>query len=147
MVTQRSVTRWLVAGALLALGTTAASAGEWRSPFLGLTGTWNNDFSGENIKIGPASFGYEAWISNSGEARITTDSAEGSNIKIEGRDLACTYYVTRVSERRMNWQLRQGDKDKCLSGGFTKLETIVEVVYHKPVVWHPVWHRRYCRCY
>lgn len=87
-----------------------------------MAGKWNNNATGENIVITPDPVGgWEFWSSDFGQARITTTTFEGSNIRVEGRGLSCIYYATLTAGYRMNWQLRAGDH-ACLSRIFTRAE-------------------------
>ncbi len=86
----------------------------------GLLGLWNNDETGENLKIEKTPLGYEAWISDLGQASLSVASREGANLELAARDLNCLYYVTQIAGERMNWQLRDGPKDKCKHGHFTR---------------------------
>jgi hypothetical protein len=87
-----------------------------------MAGIWNNDATGENIIITPDPVGgWQFWSSDFGQARITSASYQGANIKVEGRGLSCFYYATLTAGHRMNWQLRAGDRG-CLSRIFTRAE-------------------------
>jgi hypothetical protein len=88
-----------------------------------MAGIWNNDATGENIIITPDPVGgWQFWSSDFGQARITSASFEGANIKVEGREgLLCFYIATLTAGNRMNWQLRSGNRS-CLSRIFTRAE-------------------------
>src|SRR3954447_12345178 len=87
-----------------------------------IVGKWNNNNTGENIVIEPDALGgWQFWSSDFGQARISSSTLQGSNIKVEGRGLTCFYYATLTAGHRMNWQLRAGDRD-CLVRIFTRAE-------------------------
>jgi hypothetical protein len=90
--------------------------------FRRLAGKWNNDQTGENIVVVSDPLGgWEFWASDYGQARISPTSVQGSNIKVEGRELSCFYYATLTAGNKMNWQLRAGNPN-CLSRIFTRAE-------------------------
>ena len=84
---------WLIACAFVVAGAGVAQAdgGHWKHK---LAGEWNNASTGENMKIVRGSVGWEVWLSNSGEARLTANSDDGSNVQISGKGLSCSYYLT-----------------------------------------------------
>jgi hypothetical protein len=124
MPRRTQVHRWVLAYSIVLFGIAAADAGDI-SFFYRLAGTWNNDATGENIKIERAPIGWDIWISNSGLARLSDASIEGSNLKVEGRGFACFYYVTVTSAQKANWSLRKGEPDAaCLTGQFSRVEWI-----------------------
>ncbi len=87
-----------------------------------MEGKWNNDATGENIVIVPDPVGgWQFWSSDFGQARISSTTFEGANIKVEGRGLTCYYHATLTAGHHMNWQLRAGD-NRCLSRIFSSAE-------------------------
>ena len=113
---------WVIAPAFALLCASAAHAhdGGWRHK---LAGEWNNAATGENMKIQGGEIGWEAWLSNVGEARISAESDAGSNIKVEARGMTCEYYLTMVNDNLINMQLRDGP-DTCLKGAFARVHGI-----------------------
>jgi len=103
-----------------------------------LAGDWNNDASGENIIIERGLLGWDIWISNSGQGRISDEetaganiTAGGANIKVDGRGFSCSYYVTMNSAISMDWQLRKGEPEaRCLRGPFSRI--VAAESEHKP---------------
>lgn len=134
---------WLIACAFVVAGAGVAQAdgGHWKHK---LAGEWNNASTGENMKIVRGSVGWEVWLSNSGEARLTANSDDGSNVQISGKGLSCSYYLTMVNHNVINMQLRDGDPAKsCLKGTFLRVTGIAEPVHHHYV--HVVVRRVYVR--
>lgn len=140
---------WLIACAFVVAGAGVAQAdgGHWKHK---LAGEWNNASTGENMKIVRGSVGWEVWLSNSGEARLTANSDDGSNVQISGKGVSCSYYLTMVNHNVINMQLRDGDPaESCLKGTFLRVTGIAEPVHHHYV--HVVVRRVYvrhhhCRC-
>jgi hypothetical protein len=138
---------WLVACAFVLAGAGVAQAdgGHWKHK---LTGEWNNSSTGENLKIVRGAIGWEVWLSNSGEARLTADSDDGTNVQISGKGLSCEYYLTMVNQNLINMQLRDGDPaDSCLKGTFVRVSGIKEPMHHVHVIVRHVYVRHHwCRC-
>lgn len=87
-----------------------------------LVGEWNNDATGENVRIHKSSFGFEAWFSHLGQGSVKIETRRGANVEIASRDVTCLYYVTLFQDNeRMSWQLREGPEEKCIKGQFTKV--------------------------
>lgn len=87
-----------------------------------LTGSWKGDESGLKVKIEQGSIGWEAWLSTDGQARITQPEADPQIIKIQSRNITCTYTVTLPDAQTMKWELAPGQPDsRCLGDSFTKL--------------------------
>lgn len=148
MPAQARVFGWLFACVIVLAGTSFAHAWEkssWKSK---LDGTWDNAATGENMKISRAAIGWEAWLSNSGEARISATSDDGSNVKIEGKGLSCEYYLTMVNDNLINLQLRDSDPaGACLKGTFFRVLGIKHAA--KPEHEHHGWkaaRRHHCKC-
>jgi hypothetical protein len=86
-----------------------------------LLGAWNNDETGHNIVIHKSPLGFEALLSNLGQASVSRETRKGANLELSSRDMSCLYYVTFTKGgQHMNWQLREGPPDKCLKGQFTR---------------------------
>jgi tetratricopeptide (TPR) repeat protein len=88
-----------------------------------ISGEWNNDASGENLVVRKAPLGWEAWISNRGQASLTLASKKGGNLEVATREFSCTYAVTFIAGERMSWALREGPEDKCMRGAFTRVSS------------------------
>lgn len=140
---------WLVACAFVLAGAGVAQAdgGHWKHK---LAGEWNNASTGENIKIVRGTIGWEVWLSNSGQARLTADSDDGTNVQISGKGLSCEYYLTMVNQNVLNLQLRDGDPaDSCLKGTFLRVTGIGEPAHHhhvRVVVRHVYVRHHNCLC-
>jgi hypothetical protein len=109
--------RRIVVAALFStiVGSVFAQGGVWR-----LEGKWVNDDTGENIMIVPDPIGgWQFWSSDFGQARVTSASHQGANIRVEGRGLDCFYLATPTGPNRMHWQLRAGQRE-CLSRIFSR---------------------------
>jgi len=166
---QRKVPRvcCALAGALASLMVGAAHA-EDLVGVSRLAGDWNNDASGENLKIERSLLGWDIWISNSGQARISDELTAGANVRVDGRGFSCWYYVTMHSAEKMDWELRKGGSEpRCLQGSFTKIEVREHhFAFQKPVTvrvstkqsspWRlaarkqsapPLTYDPYCSCY
>jgi hypothetical protein len=75
-----------------------------------LVGGWNNQSMGTNIAILRATIGgWDIWIGDKGQARISTTAAYGANIWISGSEFNCYYFVAITNNfQNMNWQLKGG---------------------------------------
>lgn len=87
-----------------------------------LAGRWKGDKSGMEVQIEQGSIGWEVWLSTDGQARITQPEADPKIIKIQSRNLTCTYSVTVPAAQTMKWEMTPGQPDsRCLGDSFTKL--------------------------
>src|SRR6185437_9149020 len=87
-----------------------------------LAGRWKGDKSGMEVQIEQGSIGWEVWLSTDGQARITQPEADPRIIKIQSRNLTCTYSVTVPAAQTMKWEMTPGQPDsRCLGDSFTKL--------------------------
>jgi hypothetical protein len=87
-----------------------------------LAGRWKGDTSGMEVQIEQGSIGWEVWLSTDGQARITQPEADPQIIKIQSRNLTCTYSVTVPAAQTMKWEMTPGQPDsRCLEDSFTKL--------------------------
>ena len=153
MLKQARFYRWIFACWLALLGTSTTSSAN-DAMIDRLAGNWNNEESGENIKVERGLAGWDIWISNKGQERISEDTTEGSNIKVEGRGFSCSYYVTMTTDQKMRWQLRKGEPEaRCLRGSFVRIEepaperTLSVVAQRRtlrPVHWRPSIHEAKC---
>ncbi|MGA8820285.1 MAG: hypothetical protein WB624_23595, partial [Xanthobacteraceae bacterium] len=87
-----------------------------------LAGRWKGDKSGMEVQIEQGSIGWEVWLSTDGQARITQPEADPRIIKIQSRNLTCTYSVTVPAAQTMKWEMTPGQPDsRCFGDSFTKL--------------------------
>jgi hypothetical protein len=98
-----------------------------------LAGSWKSVNSGLEVKIEQGAIGWEAWLSTDGQARITQPEANPQVIKIQSRNLTCTYNVTLPAAQTMKWEVPSGQPvSRCVEDSFTKMGPAPAV--GKPIV-------------
>lgn len=88
-----------------------------------IQGNWNNDNSGDNILIERDQIGgWDIWIGSLGQGRISNSATEGANVRVDFRNIECSFYVSIASSHRMMWKLVAGRGDcSSLQGVFERV--------------------------